>query len=104
MIVAAASEIARRNPGWGGLIASLPMTSLLALLWLWRDSPDALKAADFLLGTTLYVLASLPAFILMAMLLRRGTGIVPALIAGALLAMAGYVLLGWIGRRWGWPV
>ena len=29
-IVAAVSEIARRYPGWGGLVASLPLTSLLA--------------------------------------------------------------------------
>ncbi|PLK26279.1 DUF3147 family protein [Novosphingobium sp. TH158] len=104
LIVAAASEVARRNPGWGGLVASLPLTSMLALLWLWRDSPDPARAADFLMGSTLYVIASLPAFVAMALLLRRGAGIVPAVIAGALLAIAGYVLLGWIGRRWGWPV
>lgn len=104
LIVAAASEIARRNPGWGGLVASLPMTSMLALLWLWRDSPDPFRAADFLLGSTLYVIASLPAFVLMALLLRRGVGIVPALVGGAVLAIAGYVLLGWLGRRAGWPV
>ena len=48
LIVAAASEIARRSPGWGGLIASLPLTSLLALVWLWRSDPDPLRAADFL--------------------------------------------------------
>jgi hypothetical protein len=103
-IVAAASEIARRNPGWGGLVASLPMTSMLALLWLWRDSPDGLKAADFLLGSTLYVLASLPAFVLMALLLRRGSGIAPAVAAGAVLAIVGYLAMMALGRRWGWPV
>ena len=38
VIVAAVSEIARRYPGWGGLVASLPLTSLLAMIWLWRDT------------------------------------------------------------------
>ena len=104
LIVAAASEIARRSPGWGGLIASLPLTSLLALLWLWRSDPDPVRAADFLLGTTLYVVASLPAFVLMALLLRRGVGIAPALLGGAALAFAGYLLMLAAGRRYGWPV
>lgn len=104
LLVAAASEIARRNPGWGGLVASLPLTSMLALLWLWRDTQDPLRAADFMAGTALYVIAALPAFGLMALLLRRGLGIGPSLGAGALAAMAGYLLLMAAGRRWGWPV
>ena len=104
LVVAAASEIARRNPGWGGLVASLPLTSLLAMLWLWRSNPDPLRAADFLVGTTLYVIASLPAFALMALLLRRGVGIAPTLLVGAVLAFAGYLLMAFAGRRFGWPV
>ncbi len=71
-LIAAASEVARRNPGWGGLIASLPLVSMLALVWLWRETHDPARAADFLTGTTLYVIASLPAFASMIVLLRRG--------------------------------
>ncbi len=103
-LIAAASEIARRNPGWGGLIASLPLTSMLALIWLWRDTHDPARAADFIAGTAYYVIAALPAFAAMAILLRKGAGFAPALAAGVLLAMAGYLLLIWAGRRWGLPV
>ena len=103
-LIALSSEVARRNPGWGGLIASLPLVSMLALVWLWRDTHDPARAADFLAGTTLYVVASLPALGLMVMLLRKGAGFVPALAAGVLMAMAGYLLLIWVGRRWGLPV
>ena len=103
-LIAAASEVARRNPGWGGLIASLPLVSMLALVWLWRETHDPARAADFLTGTTLYVIASLPAFSLMIVLLRRGAGFAPSLLGGALMAMAGYLALMWIGRRWGLPV
>jgi F0F1-type ATP synthase assembly protein I len=104
VLIAAASEIARRNPGWGGLVASLPLTSLLALIWLWRDTHDPVRAADFMTGTALYVIAALPAFAVIAWLLRKGTGIAPALLLGAMAAMAGYLLLMWAGRRWGLPV
>jgi membrane protein DedA with SNARE-associated domain len=37
-------------------------------------------------------------------LLRKGTGFAPALLLGALAAMAGYLVLMWAGRRWGLPV
>jgi hypothetical protein len=104
VLIAAASEIARRNPGWGGLVASLPLTSMLALIWLWRDTHDPARAADFLTGSTLYVIASLPAFGAMVLLLRKGAGFGYALTAGVVAAMAGYLLLMWAGRRWGLPV
>jgi len=99
-LIAAASEVARRNPGWGGLVASLPLTSMLALVWLWRDTHDPARAADFISGTALYVIAALPAFGVMAALLRKGAGFAPALLAGSLVAVAGYLLLMWAGRRW----
>lgn len=71
LLIAAASELARRSPGWGGLIASLPLVSLTAMLWLWRESADPGRIADLALSSMLYVLASLPAFIAIALLLRR---------------------------------
>ncbi|MEP6869815.1 MAG: DUF3147 family protein [Novosphingobium sp.] len=103
-VIAIASEVARRNPGWGGLVASLPLTTLIALTWLWRDTHDPTRAADFVAGTALYVIAALPAFGALALLLRKGAGFAPALAAGCVLAMAGYLALMWAGRRWGLPV
>ena len=104
VLIAAASEIARRNPGWGGLVASLPLTTLIALVWLWRDTHDPARAADFVAGTAYYVIAALPAFAVLALLLRRNTGFAPSLAAGCAVAMAGYLVLMWVGRRWGLPV
>ncbi|MFC4295361.1 DUF3147 family protein [Novosphingobium tardum] len=103
-LIAAASEIARRNPGWGGLIASLPLTTLIALAWLWRSDHDPIRAADFVSGTALYVIAALPAFGVIAALLRREVAFGLAMAAGCLVAMAGYGLLIYAGRRWGLPV
>ncbi|MDE2405445.1 MAG: DUF3147 family protein [Sphingomonadales bacterium] len=104
LLIAAASEIARRSPGWGGLVAALPLTSLLALAWLWRDTHDPARAADFMAGTALYVAAALPAFALIALLLRRGAGIGLSVALGVMLAIAGTYAMIFAGRRWGWPV
>ena len=73
-IVAAVSEIARRYPGWGGLVASLPLTSLLAMLWLWRDTADAERVAELSQSTIWFFVPSVPLFIALPLLLRSGLG------------------------------
>lgn len=103
-VIALASEVARRSPGWGGLIVSLPFVTLLSLAWLWRDTHDAARTADFLASSALYTISALPAFALMVLLMRRQAGLPATLLAGALAAMAGYGVLMWVGRRWGLPV
>src|SRR5581483_1513346 len=71
-IVAAVSEIARRYPGWGGLLASLPLTSLLAMIWLYRDSHDPERVAELVGSTFWFILPSLPMFLVLPWLLRSG--------------------------------
>ena len=104
LLIAAASELARRSPGWGGLVASLPMVSLLTMLWLWRETGDGNRIADLALSSTWYVLASLPAFVVLALLLKRGVAIPLGLAAFVAVGFAGYLLMAWTGRKWGLPV
>jgi hypothetical protein len=73
-IVAAVSEIARRYPGWGGLVASLPLTSLLAMVWLWRDSGDSGRVAELSVSTIWFFVPSVPFFIALPLLIRSGVG------------------------------
>ncbi len=104
MLVAAASEVARRWPGIGGLIASLPLVSVLGMLWLWRDKPDAANMAAHSTATFWYVLPSLPMFLLIPHLLGRGWNFGLALACGCAVTIALYSLTAWIGPRLGLPV
>jgi hypothetical protein len=45
IIIAVVSEVAKRSPAFGALIVSLPLVSLLAILWIWRDTGDAERIA-----------------------------------------------------------
>jgi hypothetical protein len=72
IIVAAVSEIARRYPGWGGLVASLPLTSLLAMIWLYRDAHDAERVAQLSMSTFWFFLPSVPLFVALPLLIRSG--------------------------------
>jgi hypothetical protein len=101
VIVAAVSEIARRYPGWGGLVASLPLTSLLAMLWLWRDTRDAGRVAELAGSTFWFILPSLPLFIVLPLLLRSNLGLwlSMAIVVGGTLAL--YALMFWAAPRLG---
>ena len=101
VIVAAVSEIARRYPGWGGLVASLPLTSLLAMLWLWRDTSNAERVAALSVSTIWFIVPSVPLFIALPLLLRSGFGFwlsMGLVIAGTL---ALYALMFWAAPRIG---
>ncbi len=100
-VVAAVSEIAKRYPGLGGLVASLPMVSVLGMVWLWRDTHDANRMAAHASGTFWFVLPSLPMFLVIPALLKRGAGFWPALGAGCLLTMGLYLAVVVVGPRLG---
>jgi hypothetical protein len=93
MLIAAASEVAKRYPGFGAMIASLPIVSVLGMIWLWRDRPDATNMAAHAQATFWFVLPSLPMFLLIPALLRHGVGFSPALAAGCGLTILLYVVM-----------
>lgn len=101
MIVAIVSEVARRQPGFGALIASLPLVSILGMIWLWRDTADSGRLAAHAEATFWFVLPSLPMFLLVPALLRRGVPFWPALVGGCLLTVGLYLAMTWIGPRFG---
>jgi hypothetical protein len=93
ILVAIASEVARRYPGIGGMIASLPLVSILAMIWLYRDTDDPVAIAQHANATFWYVLPSLPMFLLVPWLIGRGWGFWPALVAGCVITALFYVLM-----------
>jgi hypothetical protein len=101
VIVAIASEVAKRYPGFGALIASLPLVSVLGMVWLWRDKPDTGNMAAHVEATFWFVLPSLPMFLLIPMLLKGGWNFWVALAAGCVLTIALYLLMTAIGPRFG---
>src|SRR5262245_49923771 len=90
------SEIARRSPSIGGLIASLPLVSLLAIIWLWRDTGDTERIAKHAESTFWFVLPSLPMFLVLPALLRHGVAFWLALTVSCLLTIALYAAMTWL--------
>lgn len=101
IIIAIVSEVAKRNPGFGALIASLPLVSVLGIIWLWRDKPDVPNMAAHVESTFWFVLPSLPMFLVMPWLLRNGIGFWPSLVMGCVLTILLYLMMTWAGPKFG---
>jgi hypothetical protein len=101
IIIAIVSEVARRSPGWGALIVSLPLVSILGMLWLWRDTHDPVRMAAHAQATFWFVLPTLPMFLLIPAMLRQGFPFWLALGAGCVLTILLYLAMTLIGARFG---
>ncbi len=89
-VVVAVAEIAKRSSFVGGLLASLPLTSLLAFVWLWHDTRDAQKIAALSTSILWLVLPSLVLFLALPLLLKRGMDFYPALGASVVAMLGSY--------------
>ena len=101
ILIVAVSEVAKRSPAFGALIASLPLVSVRGMVWLWRDTSDPVRLANHAEATFWYVLPSLPMFLLMPAMLRAGAPFWVALGAGVALTAALYLAMTAILARFG---
>jgi len=100
-LIAIASTLARRYPGFGALVASLPLVSVLGMIWLWNDKPNAENMAAHAEATFWYVLPSLPMFLVIPALLRHGIGFWLSLAIGCCATIALYAAVTWLAPRFG---
>ncbi len=94
--IVAVSEVAKRLPFWGGLLASLPLVSILAMVWLYLDTRDDAKVVALSWNIFWLVLPSLTLFLALPLLIRQQLGFPLALmlaIAVMLLCYGVMVLL-----------
>ena len=104
LLVAAISTIARRYPGWGGLIASLPVVSLLAMLWLYGETRDVDKVARLSIGAFWFFLPSIPMFLVIPIMLRSGFSFAVTMAVAIALTIALYATMSWAAPRLGIPL
>lgn len=95
VIVSAVSETAKRSPALGALIASLPIISILAMIWLWHDTGDAERIASHAQATFWLVLPSLPMFLILPYLLRTGAHFYVALAVSCIITVVLYTGMIW---------
>lgn len=80
---------------------SIPLVSILAMIWLHNDTRDTEKVADFAEGVLWLVIPSLVLFIALPTLLRRGTEFWPAMGVAVGLTVVAYLIGLWIANKVG---
>ena len=100
-MIAAIAEIGKRLPAMAAVVASLPLVSVLGMIFLWHARPDAENMAVHAQATFWYVLPSLPMFLLIPALLRGGVSFWIALALGCALTVGLYLLMMQFGPRLG---
>ena len=92
LIIAGVSELAKRLPSLGGLIAAMPLTTLLALIWLYVETGDYQLAASFTRSVLFAIIPTVFFFLTAIHLFRRDVPFVAVLfISFAVFAVAALV-------------
>ncbi len=100
-IVVTASEIAKKSTVFGALLVSLPFISIISIIWLYNDTKDTAKVADFSEGILWLVLPSLLLFIILPYLLRRDWSFEAALAVGIFVTIIAYGLGLYAAQQYG---
>lgn len=99
-VVVLVSELAKRSDKLGGLIAALPLVTLLSLIWLHLEKQAPDKIANHAWYTFWYVIPTLPMFLLFPALLPR-IGFWLSLLISALFTMICFMLFALLLRKFG---
>jgi len=101
MVIVAVSEIAKRNSGVAALLVSLPLTSILAFVWLHVEGSPSSAIGELSSQIFWLVLPSLVLFLALPVLLKYGFGFWLSLALASLATMASYIALLPLLRRAG---
>lgn len=103
-IIVFVSEIAKKNDKLGALLVSLPLVSLLTMLWIFLESPEkerVEKLSSHAIYTFWYVLPTLPLFPVFSLLLKKGMPFVAVMGVYSLGTFVLFVLWAKLLEKWG---
>lgn len=101
VIILIVNKIQLVNDRLSALLIALPLTSLLAMIWMHRAGQSSTRLANHSEGTFWFVLPTLPMFLIFPWMLRREWGFWPALGANCALTVGFFWLTVVILRKFG---
>jgi len=93
LVIVAATEVAKRSPFWGALLIALPLTSVLAMSWLYAETRDNALLTQFARDIFVLVPVSLVFFLPFWLEKKTQFGFIANMLLGfVLLAVAAWGL------------
>jgi len=99
-IIVLVSEVAKRSDHIGALIASLPLVTVMALIWLHVENQTTEKISNHAFYTFWYVIPTLPMFLVFPYV-NQHYGFWPALLMGVVITLVSFVLWSFIAKQFG---
>src|SRR5210317_1171700 len=94
------SEVAKRSDKLGGLIAALPLVTVLVLFWLYFEKQSVEKIANHAWYTFWYVIPTLPMFLVFPYVIKHH-GFWMAIIISIVVTILSFVIFANIIRKFG---
>jgi hypothetical protein len=101
LVITMVSEVAKRSPAFAALIASLPLVSVIGMLWIYQETNDISRLAAHSEATFWFVLPSLPMFLVLPLMLRHGFGFYLALALNCAMTALLYLAMVKLGAYFG---
>jgi uncharacterized membrane protein (GlpM family) len=101
MLIVVISEISKRSSLWGAVVASLPVVSIIAFMFLYQETKDVNKVMDLSKDIFWLVIPSLALFISLPLLLKKGIDFYPALGTSCVITLGCYLLMNQVMKYFG---
>ena len=101
LIIVLISEVSKKLPLLGSLIASIPLISVLGMIWMYGEKVNVSKIASHAEGTFWYVIPSLPMFLVLPWMLRKGINFPVSLTVGVALTGVLYFIMAKVLTKFG---
>jgi len=100
-VIVVVTEVQKFNDRLSALLIALPLTSLVAIMWMRVEGQSSERIASHAEGTFWFVLPTLPMFLVFPWMLRRGWNLPLALVLNCLMTAGLFWLLVVLARRFG---
>jgi len=104
LVIAGVSELGKRHTAFAAMLAALPLTSLIAMVWLYADTKDAGRIADLSAAIFWLVLPTLLFFLILPWMLRHGYNFWLSMAASSGVMVVLFLGYAALGRKLGLPL
>jgi hypothetical protein len=101
IMIVLVSEIAKRSSLLGGIFASIPLISVLAMIWLYSDTKDIMQVSSLATSVFWLVIPSLALFVSLPVLLKNGMGFYLSMGVSIIITILSYYIMIYLLGKFG---
>lgn len=101
LLIVLISEIAKRSSLMGGILAAIPLVSIIAMTWMYIDTNNTTKAVEFSNSIVWLITPSMTLFIVFPILIKKGLNFYPSMIISIVMTIVAYYSVIFVLKKFG---